>query len=368
MLESVIVLLDKNSSSFCYYKNKDYNNQESEFMPIVDLKKIIKYAKDKKIAINYIYGNKKLPNNYKKIIKSYPHTKLISLKLSDNLKDNNENIIVVNQDDLKLTEKIKRNNRLNLILRLEKKELKKLSIILNKLIGRFKRLNLILLDLNTYNLKDIDEYSKQLKLIENIIEGEYRKEHDFELNFLTDRMLLKAMNNCNAGIKHITFAPDGKFYLCPAFYYDKIMSKIGDLDNGIKIENEQLLQLQNAPICRHCDSFHCKRCYYLNMKTTLEINIPSHQQCVISHLERNSSKDLLQSLKKNNIYVNNAVSIPDIDYLDPIKLAKEKNERMFIDDKNNFSISSEISSLPDRDLLLKIYEMQNIILDKLNKN
>ena len=137
-----------------------------------------------------------------------------------------------------------------------------------------------------------------------------------ELNILSDRLVLTNMNNCEAGVKHITFAPNGKFYICPGFYFDDENDSIGDLASGINIKNQQLYKLEYAPICRTCDAFQCKRCVYLNRKTTLEVNTPSHEQCVVSHLERNCTKDLLDKAR-NAIPELAEKEITEIDYLDP---------------------------------------------------
>jgi CXXX repeat peptide maturase len=133
-----------------------------------------------------------------------------------------------------------------------------------------------------------------------------------QFNLLSDRMYLDKMRNCEAGVKTITLAPDGKYYICPAFYY------YGEKDvNPLEIKNPQLYKLEFAPICRRCDAFHCKRCVWLNKMTTLEVNTPSHEQCVISHIERNAAKSLLTAIRKHGTFLPQMPEIVDIDYLDP---------------------------------------------------
>lgn len=135
--------------------------------------------------------------------------------------------------------------------------------------------------------------------------------------------MLQAMNNCGAGDSNITLAPNGKFYVCPAFYYENNDDSIGDLKNGLDIKNKQLYRLDHAPICRHCDAWQCKRCVWLNRKTTFEANTPSHEQCVIAHLERKASCDLLRYLRKYNAFLPDKEDIKDIDYLDPFDKREE---------------------------------------------
>ena len=67
-----------------------------------------------------------------------------------------------------------------------------------------------------------------------------------QLNLLTDRLLLDQMNNCGAGETTITLAPDGRFYVCPAFYQSAEGYAVGDLEHGIDIKNQQLYRLDHA--------------------------------------------------------------------------------------------------------------------------
>ena len=149
-------------------------------------------------------------------------------------------------------------------------------------------------------------------------------------------MMLDKMHNCEAGVSNITLAPNGKFYLCPAFYYDEQMQvfnqlnhhqpssdrSVGDLDNGLNIPNPQLLQLDHAPLCRNCDTFQCRRCLWLNRRLTWDINTPSRQQCVMAHIERNASRALLSDIRKVGEFMPQ-IDIKEINYLDPFEVRKE---------------------------------------------
>ena len=143
--------------------------------------------------------------------------------------------------------------------------------------------------------------------------------------------MLDKMNNCNAGWKSITLAPDGKYYVCPAFYLPKENENyglgkskfsIGDLVNGVDIKNSQLYKLSFAPLCRDCDAYQCRRCIWLNRKMTYEVNTPSHEQCVVAHLERNASRELLISIRKHGVFLPE-MNIKNISYLDPFDVKKE---------------------------------------------
>ena len=137
--------------------------------------------------------------------------------------------------------------------------------------------------------------------------------------------MLSEMNNCRAGETTITLAPNGNFYICPAFYYDNMDDSVGDVNNGLFIPNQHLYKLDYAPICCHCDAYQCKRCIWLNRRMTLEVNTPSHEQCVAAHLERNASLKLLRNLQRNgNVFLEH--EIKEINYLDPFENKAQWNQ------------------------------------------
>lgn len=76
-------------------------------------------------------------------------------------------------------------------------------------------------------------------------------------------------------------------------------------------------------ICRICDAWQCKRCIWLNYTLTEELNIPSYQQCIISHIERRASSQLLNLLKEHDTDKYGKYSIKTINYLDPFELVKK---------------------------------------------
>ena len=162
-----------------------------------------------------------------------------------------------------------------------------------------------------------DTYSSFLDSLADCIKEEYRVGHLIQLNVITDRIYLEQMNNCNAGYNSVTLCPDGKFYPCPAFYIDGNEHSIGDLKIGLNIKNSQLYNIEYAPICKNCDCWQCKRCIWLNSKLTLEVNTPSHQQCVISHIERNASRRFLSSVREIGKFMPEK-NISELNYIDPI--------------------------------------------------
>lgn len=297
-----MVILDDSSISYCYYSN-------SENVRLVDieiLKRTIKYAMLNNMTIHYIYPKYELPKEYNELIDSYAGIKIKSLNSSTSA-----DIRVVNDFDFDLQNITEKST---LVLRISLDSLIENKDRLVELSKRVKRLNVILLDVTKFKQEDFLKYEKVLNYLSDKLDV-----HSGELNLLHDRIFLDKMNNCNPGVDSICIAPDGRFYLCPAFYYSGKQGSVGDLENGISIKNIQLLSLENAPICRHCDAYQCKRCVWLNRLTTLELNTPSHEQCVVSHIERNSSIKFLEKAKLNGCEEFKNRSIEPINYLDPFE-------------------------------------------------
>ena len=195
------------------------------------------------------------------------------------------------------------------------------SDLVIKILEKVVRLNIIITDIETFDKEDFEDYQRVLNTLSDGVEKLYAEGKEGQLNLLTDRMMLEKMNNCNAGWESITLAPDGKSYICPAFYQEGSCS-VGDLKCGLDIKNPQLYRLDHAPLCRNCDSYQCQRCIWLNNKTTMEVNTPSHEQCVVAHLERNASRMLLENIRRHQSFLPGR-KIKMIDYLDPFDIRKE---------------------------------------------
>ena len=89
---------------------------------------------------------------------------------------------------------------------------------------------------------------------------------------MTDIFFITNHGNCKAGEDVFTYAPDGKIYACPAFYYEE-MESIGDVNIGIQLKNKHLWTNKYAPLCNACDSYQCENCKLINIKNTGEVNL-----------------------------------------------------------------------------------------------
>jgi CXXX repeat peptide maturase len=310
MLQYLIILLDNHSTAICHYNIP--KNFRKRLIDIEDLKEGIRFAMMENLMIQFVYPKDELPAKYIDVINSIDH---IDIKPITDRETDEADVFVFNYLPMNLN----RQNYPPLIFRLTPREFFDFSAYLVKKISQStNRVNIVIRDTNPISTWDLNKYKEKLKELATYVEQEYIAGSSTQWNILTDRMMLTEMNNCGAGDNSITLAPNGKFYICPAFYYDDIDDFVGDVHQGLNIPNPHLYKLEYAPICRHCDAYHCKRCIWLNQKMTLEVNTPSHEQCVASHIERNTSMELLEKLTAFGYKFPNK-SIPTIDYLDPFE-------------------------------------------------
>ena len=326
MLQYLIILLDDTSTSYCHYNN---SNKERRLIGLDDLRQGIFFAMKENLMIQFVYPDYELPKEYKEAVNTIDHSDIVPSSCADKELTERADVIVINAwEELPACPL---DNDKAYVLCTSKADFFEQYKSIVPVVGKVKRLNIVITDVETFTDDDFNAYKDILEALSGEIEKLYEEGKSPQLNILTDRMMLDKMNNCNAGCENITLAPDGKFYVCPAFYLaddddnyglGKTKYDIGSLTDGLKIRNPQLYKLAYAPICRHCDAYQCKRCVWLNRKTTYEINTPSHEQCVVSHLERNAGRELLSNIRKQGTFLPGK-EIKEIEYLDPYELKDE---------------------------------------------
>ena len=310
MLQYLIILLDNTATSFCHYNN---DKKEKHLISLDNLKAGILFAMKQNLMIQFVYPSYDIPEAYKETVETIDHVKIMPVD-SENI--STADVVIFNSCKEFSEENIAKNRDKIFVLRTSGRDAaRRVSTFENE-----NRLNIIITDIDTFKGEDFEQYKNWLSKFGLNINKIYNDGKTPQINLLTDRILLEKMNNCNAGVENITLAPNGKFYVCPAFYYEDEKDSIGNLKGGLNIKNQQLYKLEYAPLCRICDAYQCKRCVWLNRKTTLEVNTPSHEQCVVSHLERNASEKLLNELKPAGYFSDK--EIPTIDYLDPFETIK----------------------------------------------
>lgn len=300
MLKYLIVQLCDSATSFCFYESR--HKSSKNLIPLDNLKAGLLWAMKENLIVQFVYPHYELPKEYYDLIDTVDH---VNIKAGDFNAD-----IPVYNGIKELTDGIDDNSSPK-VLRLSKKEFFENVDIISK----YPIINIIVTDIHTLDEQEQQNYKDVLLKIARSVKDRLMRNELTHVNLLTSRIQLSSMNNCNAGVETITLAPDGNFYICPAFYFDKEAS-VGNPITGLEIPNSQLYKMEFSPICKKCDSYQCKRCVWLNKKMTYEVNIPGHEQCVASHIERNASKDLLESLREAGA-INTDITIEDIDYLDP---------------------------------------------------
>lgn len=313
MIQYIVILLDDTSISFCHYANR---NTERRLIPLQTLKDGISFAMKENLNIQFVYPNYELPAEYLEAIDSIDHT---DIKAS--VESGNAEVVVF--DTLAATDGFDFQENVAYLVRTDKSSLFCGEKTVSEIISKVSRLNIVITDIETFTEDDFMVYKSLLSNLAERVEQIYVSGKSPQLNLLTDRIMLEKMNNCGAGDTSVTLAPDGKFYVCPAFYLSADGYTIGDLASGLEIKNSQLYRLDHAPLCRRCDAWQCKRCIWLNRKTTLEVNTPSHEQCVVAHLERNASRKLLIDIRKYGKFLPGSEEIKEIDYLDPFDVKEE---------------------------------------------
>lgn len=307
MLKYLVILLDDASVSYCHYQN----GNTPRLIPLDTLQKGIMFAMKNDLKIQYVLPKRNLPSEYLEVMESMFHDNIGPLEqnaLSD--------VIVINGLHKLISEEEKITVEKRYIVRTPLQDFLDNYGILKQIFARNISVNLVFNDVEIFSDDMIETYQATLEIIADYILDCVTEGHPVNTNILTDRIALDEMNNCGAGDTSITLAPNGKFYPCPAFYYNQdTFQESGDPDRGLNIKNKKLFSLEGSPLCKRCDAYHCKRCAWLNKKLTCEVNIPSKQQCVMAHIERNASKLLLEKFHESDILIDK--DIKEVDYLDP---------------------------------------------------
>lgn len=290
MLKYLIVQTCDTASSFCHYNN---TRTESRLIGIDTLREALLWAMKENLNVQFVLPDYSLPPEYDSLMDSVDHVKVCS---SQSPYAPEADVVVFNDWESFSGYQLRKD--VAYAIRTDFASLQRNCEQLCAALQKVDRLNIVLTDIERMDKSCQEVYSKMLDTVAASVKEEYKVGHAVQLNLLTDRLMLKAMNNCNAGWETVTLAPDGRYYVCPAFYLEGEDLPVGSVDEGLDIKNPQLYRLDHAPICRSCDSWQCRRCVWLNRRTTLEINTPSHEQCVTAHIERNASARLLASMKK----------------------------------------------------------------------
>lgn len=309
MIEYLVILLDEAAASYCHYDVPA--QQERKPISADMLKRGIRFAMCQNLAIQFAYPHYEISDELNAIVHSVDHHKIMPVDIDASKAD----VVVVDGFDFGKAMGLHKPTT----VRIAKHEFFVHYLELIPLLMEVPNVNLVFTDVQNFTKDDLDQYDKVISLLADELSKMYVSDLQPRINLITDRLSLNKMNNCGAGDTMLTMMPNGNLYACPGFYYDDPTACIGNINQReLDIPNGHMFALGSAPICRHCDAWHCKRCVWLNRLTTLEVNTPSHEQCVMAHLERKASALMLAKVREHGEFMPEC-NIEEVDYLDPFE-------------------------------------------------
>ncbi|MFR5915111.1 MAG: CXXX repeat peptide maturase [Blautia wexlerae] len=226
--------------------------------------------------------------------------------------------IIVDYSTLNLVDMIP--NQDSIIFNIEEKQMNQFARAIQILLEKSDRINVNFLDLT--EKFDYEIYERQLEKCNERLKEIYLQTGKLkEINVITDILFIKKHEGCPAGNTSIALAPDGRFYICPAFYSQKMQS-IGNIENGVEIKNQELYTPQYMPLCNMCDAYQCENCKYLNYMNTNEINVSPSFQCKKAIVEKKAAESLCLVLKDSISFLNIPKNNGDVD---PINVLLNNN-------------------------------------------
>lgn len=316
-LTHVLVMLEDGAVSFCHYENPlFYSSSKPRWMADDLLRSIVRYAERSEIALTFLLGKTRAPLRIERLMNRIPHSKIVPMALRNAYP---EAIFVLDSEDGAVSNQLDLDFSRNVILRLSRRDIGRCSEFCTTLAGRCGRLSVHMRDIEYFTRSDLAVYADELSNLALAMRKLYVGGHRVEINVLTDRMMLHEMRNCDAGVTHVSVAPNGECHICPAFVNN--WPPIGRFDgvSGLLVQRIAGIEYERAPLCTRCDAFHCKRCVYLNRTLTEEFNVPSEQQCALAHIEREASRLLLKALGSVEPF-RRMPRIAELNYRDPIEL------------------------------------------------
>ena len=170
MLQYLIILLDDTSTSYCHYESK---KSERKLISLNDLKAGIFFAMKENLMLQFVYPDYELPREYKDIINTIDHSDIVSNLCKDIALKYYADVIVIHDFaaiDKKLFEEGK-----TYVLRTSKDNLFDKYTFLKPILGKVKRLNIVITDVDDFCEEDFDKYKRVLSLLSEEIENLYVK-------------------------------------------------------------------------------------------------------------------------------------------------------------------------------------------------
>jgi len=312
-MQSLIVLMAQDAPSFCYYPSPAAGG--AEMSPDM-FERVADWARRDGLMLHLVCGSRGLPEFAQKHLAD--ERRYACYLPAEAPASTPNDIPVVRADGPKDIDLIPANRHTIGILRVPPTSLNALPEVWETLASKVYRVVTVLLDLDRYEADQLERYDRILAQMRNRLGSWYQAGRELEVSCLSDRMALQAPCHCQAGLDHLTIDPAGGLHICPGFAATGA-DPVGRLGSPVAIPNAYLLRLEHAPICAVCDAFHCRRCVYVNLRSTLEINTPPWQACRASHREREQARLLLSEMQSQGVLMD-LQPIPGISYEDPLEL------------------------------------------------
>ena len=306
-------MLEEKSIDYCRSNNRDIVDNQK--MSIEVFEKGIAFAKRNFFLPVLLHGEGKLSKPYLDLLED---VEFMNISKGKNEMPFGEQLMVIDESNIsEVDEPVG-----NCILKVNAENIHKLFDLTKLLFNYTSRINVFIEEPEAFNDEILAIYGQQLDAISELLVTYYKAQNFKMINVLTDILFIEKSNHCSAGINSMTLGVNGKFYMCPSFYYDNKEEPLAiDLGEQVtEINATKSISLEKAPLCRDCRSYQCTKCVYLNKKLTRHYNIPSYMQCKISHLELRKSYELQQQLE--------SVALPvEMVKLDRQLLENQINER-----------------------------------------
>ncbi|GFI37489.1 anaerobic sulfatase-maturating enzyme [Lachnospiraceae bacterium] len=286
---NLLFLLNDSYVSFCSYRPR---SKESKYMDKKTIMRGLEYAKNNFMRPVFVHSTQ---IDMKELVE-YDEYEVLHRIPIEAYRENmplDDYQIIVNCKTIDFLDEIPNQN--NLFFNVEQSELGRLSEFIERMLAKSDRVNVNVQGLT--ELFDHNGYYLQLKRCADIIKKIYDETRILkEINVITDLLFVSSHEGCDAGENSYVFAPDGNFYICPAFYSEG-MENIGNPSIGIRVKNHQLYTKKYMPLCQMCDTYQCENCKYINRLYTNEVNVSPSFQCMKAQIERKVSLQLQEMLR-----------------------------------------------------------------------
>jgi len=304
-------LLADDYTTFCQHENTSIVAKKMDATSILEG---LKYARHNFLVPIFVHSNNSFEYNDIKEFEEYKIMHILPIKFFNQSFNLRDCMYVFDKDSIDFHDI---NYLPKCMLNIDSSDIKNLFLYSSKLFSITDRINVNIPNLNN-NFDEI-VYREQLILIKDLLIKNFEITGKIkEINLITDLCYLTDHNSCKAGERSFAYAPDGKLYICAAYYGTK-KDPISDLfisdlsEHSAYIKNKHLYTIKYNALCSSCDSYQCINCIYINENFTNEVNVSPSFQCRKSYIERQISDLYLKETRYN--YKN---TIKSVEYLDPI--------------------------------------------------